>query len=224
MRIVRACWTDSNLIFHWDHVPTTPQHNEVVYVWGVENEQRLRDMGYDTRLVENSVFNEEYAYGRKLEALDRGLKEFGEVLLLDWDCVFVKPIDTRFYELLQEKPIQVPIYVHPIDNPFGNSWKVEEGVYFSPNFGFCYSRDRNLGSTLIDIAKANDIPGCVEEWSLSFLVNCTLEEYVKNYLPKIGHGVGQEAVPIDHENYSLQKKAWDYVEEKHQMEIYLKHL
>ena len=57
-------------------------------------------------------FSDDNVYGKKLQALDIALKHWGEVLMLDWDCFISKPLDLIFRQLLNSKPIQVPLYAH----------------------------------------------------------------------------------------------------------------
>ena len=47
--------------------------------------------------------------------LDITLQEFDEVLLLDWDCYILRPLDKNFYDSLKEKPIQIPLYIQHKD-------------------------------------------------------------------------------------------------------------
>ena len=109
MKIIRVLW--GNKINN--EIPKIPLlKNEVVYVWGKENNKMLLERGYETRLLDVSIFEDEYNhFGKKLYALNEALKEFNEVLLLDWDCYLLKPLDEHFYSSLKEKPIQIPLYI-----------------------------------------------------------------------------------------------------------------
>ena len=84
MKIIRVLW--GNKINN--EIPKIPLlKNEVVYVWGKENNKMLLERGYETRLLDVSIFEDEYNhFGKKLYALNEALKVFNEVLLLDWDC------------------------------------------------------------------------------------------------------------------------------------------
>ena len=118
MKIIRSLWGYREHTFN--EIPKFPLHpNEIVYVWGKENEAMLKKRGFETRYVEEekSPFAYEILeliYERKLIALDLALKEFGEVILLDWDCYILRPLDDNFYSELRKKPIQCPLYAqHP---------------------------------------------------------------------------------------------------------------
>ena len=80
-------------------------------------------------------------YGKKLLVLDKALQDWGEVLMLDWDCYILKPLDKHFYNSLQSKPIQIPLYAHhkdskrslietiPTDHPLNNIKEYSEHIY-----------------------------------------------------------------------------------------------
>ena len=113
LKIIRTWW--GNHQNKMVEIPRSPIfNNEIVYVWGEDNLIKIRKKGYDCVLVEeDGLFNHESnVYGKKLQALDMGLKDFGEVLMLDWDCHLGKPFDDDFYYMLSQKPTQVPLYAH----------------------------------------------------------------------------------------------------------------
>ena len=216
MQIIRVLW--GNKINH--EIPSLPLlENELVYVWGEENNQMLLDKGYKTRLLSSYMFEGEYNhFGKKLFALNQALEEFDEVLLLDWDCYLLKPLDDHFYNTLKEKPIQIPLYIQHKDtkraildlNVTWNSTKedtlklekelekLEEGFHkygweweeglVAPNFGWVYCRDKKLGNELLKIALNNDLQSVVDEFATLLYVNCTLEEYIEKYLPSVVRG------------------------------------
>jgi hypothetical protein len=232
MQVIRAVWNpvtwdgQSSSQSYMDVVPQTPAYNEVVYVWEQSNKDALDALGYQTRLVVSDKFNENgNQFGRKLLAIEAGLQEFGEVLFLDWDCNFIKPIDQTFLDMLVEKETQIPIYIHDTPDPFDSSYEFDSTTYISSNFGFVYTRNPNLGTQLIEIAEQNNIGGCVEEWAWNLITDIANDPlgYVQNYLPRFGHGVSDTAIPLDHPNLPRQIKGWTWVEQKLNMDIYLKH-
>ena len=93
MKIIRVLWGDK--INH--EIPPFPLlENEVVYVWGEKNNQMLLDRGWKTRLLSSHTFEGEFnGFGKKIFALNQALEEFNEVLLLDWDCYLLKPLDDK---------------------------------------------------------------------------------------------------------------------------------
>ena len=215
MKIIRVLWGDK--INH--EIPPFPLlENEVVYVWGEKNNQMLLDRGWKTRLLSNHTFEGEFnGFGKKIFALNQALEEFNEVLLLDWDCYLLKPLDDKFYNTLKEKPIQIPLYIQHKDTkdaileilPPNQSiqmqkeldimgkgfkkygWEWEDG-YVAPNFGFVYCRDKDFGNELLKIAINNDLQTVVDEFATLLYVDCTLEEYIKKYLPSVLRGGSNE--------------------------------
>ena len=72
MQIIRVLWGDSIN----NEIPKFPLlDNEVVYVWGDDNNQMLLDRGYKTRLLTTPIFEDQYNhFGKKLFALNEALK------------------------------------------------------------------------------------------------------------------------------------------------------
>ena len=111
LKIIRTWW--GNYKDKWEDIPKVPLYdNEIVYVWGEINKEMLEERGYTCILMEDNYFLGNKVYGKKLQVLDLALKEFGEVLMLDWDCFLGKPLDDNFYEMLSKKETQVPLYAH----------------------------------------------------------------------------------------------------------------
>ena len=79
MKLIRALWGNREDIR--EEVPTTPD-DSVVYVWGKDNLNYLKSLGYETRFVEDTI---ESDYMFKLIALDLAFKEFYYCMFLDWD-------------------------------------------------------------------------------------------------------------------------------------------
>jgi len=111
IKIIRTWWGSHE--DKWVDVPKIPLYdNEVVYVWGEKNKEKLEERGYACIAMGDNNFSGNNVYGKKLQALDIALKHWGEVLMLDWDCFISKPLDLVFRQLLNSKPIQVPLYAH----------------------------------------------------------------------------------------------------------------
>ena len=74
MKLIRALWGDKKEIK--EEIPTKPD-DSVVYVWGKDNLDFLKSLGYKTRFVEDTL---ESDYKFKLISLDLGFKEFKECI------------------------------------------------------------------------------------------------------------------------------------------------
>ena len=169
VKIIRTVYGDhSHKVFR--EIPPFPTiTNQVIYVWGEENERWLKKCGYETRLQREEdlpdFIDDQNHLFRKLVTLKKSLEEFEEVLFIDWDCRILKPFDDVFYQYLKEKPIQCPIYSQHKDvkntlletnpNPTPSILKFYENIeitfkeyswkhgnqFIVPNFGVFYSRD-----------------------------------------------------------------------------------
>tara|TARA_Y100001972_G_scaffold33292_1_gene41338 strand:+ start:4248 stop:5024 length:777 start_codon:yes stop_codon:yes gene_type:complete len=247
MQVIRVLWGNSIN----DEIPKFPLlNNEVVYVWGDDNNQMLLDRGYKTRLLNTSIFEDRYNhFGKKLFALNEALKEFSEVLLLDWDCYMLKPLDEYFYNSLKEKPIQIPLYIQHKDTkdaileilPPNQSielqkeldilgdgfkkygWEWEDG-FVAPNFGFVYCRDVKLGAELLKIAQRENLQTVVDEFATLLYVNCSLDEYIKKYLPSVVRGSSNDKFILDKRLHILCKKFNDYVDTQIELKPYFEHV
>ena len=247
MKIIRVLW--GNNVNH--EVPPFPLlGNEVVYVWGEENNKELLKRGFETRFLHSNMFEDEFnAFGKKLFALNEALGEFKEVLLLDWDCHLLKPLDEYFYNTLKEKPIQIPLYIQPkntketiletlepnqsielqkelhlMEKGFKKyGWHWEEG-YVAPNFGWVYCRDKNFGNELLIHALNNNLQTVVDEFATLLYVDCTLEEYIEKYLPSVVRGLSNDNYILDNKLSTIGRKFNDYIDTQVNMKPYFEHV
>lgn len=116
IKVVRAYWGVQERF--WKEIPQKPLWDELVYVWGKENEERFKSMGYDTKLMCDTVTEPRYStiydhFAHKLDVYVEAEKDWGEFLFLDWDVEIVKEIDDRFWDLVKAKPLQCPLYGYP---------------------------------------------------------------------------------------------------------------
>ncbi len=205
IKVIRAVWGDMDLSI----VPQTPQYNEIVYVWGIDNKTILDSMGYNTILCDRNKFNFKYSsilyeFIHKLIAIDKACSNFSKILFLDWDYCLEKELDDSFFNYMNTKEFLAPIYeydieptlnntdIHSFDyikNDFlnNNSWQVNSKLII-PNAGFIYISTQSIGKELFQIAKDNDIKTFVEEFSIYKWANCSLNEYIENYQPKVCFG------------------------------------
>jgi len=252
IKIIRSWWGNDKDKFL--EIPNVPLFiHEVVYVWGKDNYKILSKRGYTCYLMEDDEFDNDTVYGKKLQVLDKALKHWREVLMLDWDCHILKPLDSKFDAMLRLKETQVPLYIHhkkpkeklleaiPKDHPSNikliskfldlveleipkYNWPWDEGLVI-PNFGCVYSSNINLGSDLIKIAKDNNIKGLVEEFAMWKYANCSMEEYIEKFLPNYVLGVSNQKLEYtNHTICKLQRKFNEYITNKINYKPYLEHV
>jgi hypothetical protein len=250
IKIIRVLW-GGNVNHEIPRIPLYPEQ-EVVYCFDYESFWFIQELGYEAKLVKDTKFDGKKGYnkfGRKLQALDLALQEFGEVLLLDWDCFILKPFDKNFYDSLKEKPIQIPLYIQHKDtknavlemlvkdqspsllreledlevgmNKYG--WEWEEGV-IAPNFGFVYCRDKSFGKKLVDIALEHNLNSVVDEFATLIYVDCTLEEYIEKYVPRVVKGRSDQMIIYDTRIHKLSRKFSKWLDTKVDITNYFEHV
>lgn len=122
IKFVRIFWGDIKP--YKKQILKSHKVNEVVFVYGTDNETFFKDRGYETVLMSKSPYDRSLASNHtfidhssllhKLVAFDAAVKKYGEVIFLDWDCYKIKDIDDNFFELIKEgNNLQVPLYVYP---------------------------------------------------------------------------------------------------------------
>ena len=205
IKFVRAVWGDMDLSL----IPQSPQYDEIVYVWGIDNKIQLDTMGYNTILCDRNKFNFKYSsilyeFIHKLISIEKACNKFSKILFLDWDYFLEKELDDTFFNSLNSKTFLAPIYEYDINtiqsdtdihsfsynmfNYLNNmSWKNDSKAII-PNAGFIYISNPQIGSELLNTAKDNDIKTLVEEFTIYNWVNCSLDEYIQNYHPTMCFG------------------------------------
>ena len=120
LTIIRAVWGVEEYL--WKEIPTKPLFDkEIVMVWGVDTEQRLKDMGYKTILVSKIPTLPEFStlynhFVHKLIAIEIAENSYDEFLFLDWDVNIVKPVDEQFWNLIKSgNNVQCPLYAYPLN-------------------------------------------------------------------------------------------------------------
>jgi|TARA_B110000908_G_C10217821_1_gene433687 hypothetical protein len=249
IKIVRVLWGDQ-VNFEVPRIPLYPEQ-EVVYCFDYKSYWFVSDLGYDARLVKEDIFagSKLNNFGRKLQALDIALQEFDEVLLLDWDCYILRPLDKNFYDSLKEKPIQIPLYIQhkdtkaaileviPKEQPQAlkdeltlleegfhkYGWEWEEGIV-APNFGFVYCRDKSFGKKLLDITIKNDLTSVVDEFATLIYADCTLEEYIEKYAPRVLKGRADQMLIYDYRLHVISRKFNKWLDTKINIKSYFEHV
>jgi hypothetical protein len=247
VKIIRTIWGPLNYVkMETKNKSFLP--NEIVYVWGVDNEEYLKNLGYNTILVSKDNNNPLYGdmktkYYHKLETIILADEAFKEYILVDWDTYLDKDIDDSFFELLRSKSnIQCPLYSLPNNffdiiskypmlkefiDFFGNqnrlipqfSWNFQNSRII-PNFCFFYSREAKIGKELMNIAQQENLYSNVEEFALYKWANCTLEEYIERYEPIVARGQLKDNIIEVQESLNLLNS---FIDSKLQKENYIQH-
>lgn len=115
--IVRALWGDTERSLN-EVFPLPIFKEEIVYVWGIKNQELLEKRGFQTILMGTTVTDPNYStihtqYYHKLEVIRRANNDYSEFIFLDWDCYLLKLLDEYFYKSLKEgNDTQVPTYAY----------------------------------------------------------------------------------------------------------------
>ncbi len=205
IKFIRGLWGD------FDELTPSPIYNEMVYVWGEKNHQKLIDRGFDCKLVskDDRVYKkEDEKFIHKLDCLKYGVDDFNEVIFLDWDVISVKPIDDKFFTHFNKSDFMLPTYSYPkeflklYDFFNGNQgewvntqinemkkygWDLGDSIVL-PNAGFMYCSNKNIPEKLIEITREMNLKTLVEEFATFCYVNCTLDEYIRTYEPPVIFG------------------------------------
>lgn len=229
IKVVRIVWGN----FDISNIPTTPQFNEIVYVWGKDNRDNLKSLGYETVLMSKDICNFKYTHPNyqfihKLIGIKKSMETYSKILFLDWDCYVVKELDTDFFNLLENKSILAPIYSYPkseyqtiydkaddwhelqsnLLNTF--SWDKDD-TFVIPNAGFIYISDSTISEQLLNLAIQKNLTTMIEEFSLYCFANTTLDSYIESYHPLCVYGK------------SGNSNINDYIDSKLNMNIYFEH-
>ena len=92
IKIIRAYWGDSENLR--SEIPPLPIYdNQIVYVWGENNNKFLSDRGFKTRIVTEEdpcKIDHTNFLIRKLMVIKLALEEFSEIMFMDWDCYILR--------------------------------------------------------------------------------------------------------------------------------------
>jgi len=88
-----------------------------VYVFGSDNYKKVQDMGFeDVKLIDKRpcVWDmKKHIYRHKVEIWNAALKDFDEVVFLDWDCFPVAKIPKNFWKVMSKGPdLQGALYCY----------------------------------------------------------------------------------------------------------------
>jgi len=82
------------------------QVDYIAYVFGIENEKYLKDLGVKTKLLDIKKWGwdkETELFRHKLEFYKAGMEDFDEIVYLDWDVLQLKPLTSNYWENLYKK-------------------------------------------------------------------------------------------------------------------------
>lgn len=229
IKVVRVVFGNFNI----SNIPTTPQYNEIIYVWGKENRDSLKSLGYETVLMSRDTMDYKYVHPNyqfmhKLIGIDTSMKTYSKILFLDWDCNLIKSLDDGFFNQMNDRTLLAPIYSyqqsefetiydkadewHELQSNLLNTFSWDNGdTFVIPNAGFIYIGDSNVATQLLSLAKEKHLTTLIEEFSLYCFANATLDSYIESYHPLCVYG--------NSTNTTLN----EYVASKLDMDIYFEH-
>jgi hypothetical protein len=222
--------------------------NEIIYVWGSDNDNHLKSLGYETFLMSNDSCDPRYSsqlnkYMHKLLAIEHADETYSEYLLIDWDTNLISDLDETFFNLLRSgADVQCPIYALPsnfidiinrqnistemqeyfqIQHEFLKkySWKFNN-LHVIPNFSFFYSNGAKIGKELIKISIEHNLTTNIEEFALYIWANCNLDKWIQKYEPLVT--IGQEADTLTEVDLGLNEIN-SHVNSHINKKIYLSH-
>lgn len=249
IQFVRVLFSSGDGFDYFNEIPLKPEFNEIVYVFGLDNQRKLQERGYKTYLIDDTprgqIIDELDKFNNKLTALDLACQHYEKFIMLDWDMKLLKPLDQNFWNLLQHKEVLMPTYSYPLEDlikikdNMGKlhfwfvellpllekwSWKFED-LAIIPNAGFIYVNNMpTFGKELIEIAKTYKLRTNVEEFAMWFWANQDLDQYLIEHEPSCVYGR-----PTDYRCIvgSVDKKCeqilHQYINSKCHKDIYFNH-
>lgn len=121
----------------------------IIYVFGEDNYKYLISEGFDCRLIDNNPTRydmKSHLYRHKLDVLSEAIREFDEIVFLDWDCRPTAKLPSDFWDVMRKKaPFQANLFQYRTKKCLWreNDWrKVCNG-------GFLYIRDSKIPEDII---------------------------------------------------------------------------
>jgi hypothetical protein len=152
IKVIRVLWGASEYILN--EIPKKPLfENELVYVWGIENQKYLQSLGYNTILMGEGITELAYSthllhFQHKLFALQKAEETYKEFLFLDWDITLAKEIDSNFYELIRNgNNVQCPLY------GYNHDYKEDIKKFLTDNGSYSENTDDFLYHHIVNLYK-----------------------------------------------------------------------
>jgi hypothetical protein len=127
----------------------------ITYVFGKENYKFLTDKGFECKLVSDDPIlyckdMGSHYYTHKMHVWKEAMKDFDEIVFLDWDCIETSPLPKDFWEILNQKSsIQAILRSYKkIKCPWR---KVDRRL--RPCASFVYIRDKEIPNKLLELWK-----------------------------------------------------------------------
>tara|TARA_R110000824_G_scaffold120382_5_gene275674 strand:- start:15864 stop:16574 length:711 start_codon:yes stop_codon:yes gene_type:complete len=166
MQFIKAVWGDhnsdnySNVRNDVEKHDVSPQRemessvNCVVYCFGLENEKWVKDLGHETRLLDEC--HEPHWFGsgpnwtHKVDAIAAGMKEFHEVIWMDWDMKQLLPLDYYFFNEVR-KGASLLSGLTRYKRSYANWRRKHQDRTCLPGGGWLYFRGDDEGNEIIDL-------------------------------------------------------------------------
>jgi hypothetical protein len=257
MKIIRTFWGNlDDRYLAQIHRAKEDKLNEVVYVWGNENFKKLTSIGFECKLMSEkpydyTISSRHTLYDHKnlihkLKVIDRGVIDYKEILFLDWDCIKIKPLNKKFFELIQNgSAFKVPLYMYSkraLDwmieenqnteiSPFfvklksfveQHSFKFNEN-YVIPNTGFVYCRNPYVTKKLLFMCEKYSLETVPDELAVMCMaeeLHYSLDDYIYIMEPLV-------IQPKQHSQLwwmEEQEVLNQYIETKITRDVYFEHL
>ena len=206
IEFVRILWGN------FKDIKPTPLYNETVYVWGLDNYNKLIDLGYKCVLMsnENTIHNNENTkFLHKLIGLKEASLNHNKFIFMDWDVELEKELDDEFFKEFDNKEFLMPTYSYPneylsltdklIDIGAKNwtnqqiiemkkyGWREDENIVL-PNAGFIYCANPSIPDRLLEIAIENKLTTLIEEFAMYIYSQTDFISYILKYEPSVIFG------------------------------------
>jgi len=121
----------------------------VVYAMGDENADLLRENGFEVVMQNRHPVRydmKEQLYRHKLDIIEYAMRDFDEIVFLDWDCVPTAPLPDDFWERMADKaPFQANLFQYRTKKCL---WRDKDWRKVC-NGGFLYLRDHQIAMDFI---------------------------------------------------------------------------
>ena len=133
----------------------------VVYVFGTENYEILTKEGFDCKLINKNPVHYDMSkalYRHKLDIVYEAMKDYEEIVFLDWDCVPTSTLPDNFWDKMYNKsPFQANLFQYRTKKCL---WRDSDWRKVC-NGGFLYLRDKNIAEEFIN--NYNELSDWVEK-------------------------------------------------------------